>query len=220
MSRRVPRFHLIGPLGVLNPGAYVALAVRLAASGCDAVHLRVPELPGGDALRLARSMKREIGGSGTMRLFVNDRLDVAALAGADGVQLGERSFDPRDARRLIASDVLVGRSIHDLEGAKAAESAGADFVMAGHVYDTESKPDEPGRGLDWLSEIATDVTVPVIAIGGITAARVGEVLAAGAYGIAVGRELLAASDPVNVARRIAQQIERHGGDESATGNTD
>lgn len=220
MTRAIPRFHLIGPLGVLSPSAYVALAVRLAGSGCDAVHLRVPELPGGDALRLSRAMKREISGSSEMRLIVNDRLDVAALAGADGVQLGERSFDPRDARRLIGNEMLIGRSIHDTDGARAAEQAGANYVIAGHVYDTLSKPDEPGRGIDWLAEVSGAVSIPVIAIGGITADRVPEVLDAGAYGVAVGRELLEAQNPGDIAKRISQAIGRHGGNHDETGKTD
>ena len=85
--------------------------------------------------------------AGDAALIVNDRLDVALVAGADGVQLGERGFTVEDARRLLPSGVLIGRSVHDVAGARPAAKAGADYLLAGHIFDTPSKQGTPGRGL-------------------------------------------------------------------------
>ncbi|MFW6075785.1 MAG: thiamine phosphate synthase [Chloroflexota bacterium] len=202
----VPRLHLIGPLDVVRPAEYATIAVRAARGGCDAVHLRIPEFAGGDFLRIALSIKRELSLVDGSKLIVNDRLDVAYLAGSDGVQLGERSFDVPQARRIVGTGALVGRSIHGIDGAKRAEEDGASFVIAGHIFTTPSKEGEPGRGVDWLGEIAGQLSIPVIAIGGITVSNVPDVMEAGAHGVAVARELLQAEDPTQIARRIRQHF--------------
>lgn len=206
----VPRLHLIGPLGLVKPVEFLGVATRAAAGGCRAVHLRVRDLTGGDALRMARSLRRELAAYSGTKLIVNDRLDVALLANADGVQLGERSFEVEDARQLIGAQKLIGRSIHDVQGAQNAEEAGASFLIAGHIYDTPSKEGEPGRGLDWLAEIVSAVEIPVIAIGGINVKRLPEVLSTGAHGVALGRELLTAADPHEIAKRTIRTIEQEG----------
>ncbi len=116
----------------------------------------------------------------------------------------------QQARTLLGPDVLIGRSIHDLAGALRAEADGADYLLAGHVFATGSKPDQPGRGVEWIADLAGNVSVPIIAIGGITRERTEAVLQAGAYGVAMGREILAASDPTAVAREIRSRIEQRG----------
>jgi thiamine-phosphate diphosphorylase len=191
----VPRLHLIGPL-VVEPNDYPRIAAAAIQGGCDAVHLRVPAGTTEDVLALARTLRAL---SRDTVLIVNDRLDVAIVAGADGVQLGERGFTVEDARRVLPPAALIGRSVHDIEGARAAADAGADYLLAGHIFDTPSKQGTPGRGLGWLAELAQAVQVPVIALGGITSERIPAVLAAGAHGVALGRELLSADDPMRAA---------------------
>lgn len=204
----VPRLHLVGPLGITRPVDYLGIATRAAAGGCDAIHLRVREMAGGDLLRLARSLQRELDAHPDVMLIINDRVDVALLCNADGVQLGERSFDVDDARRLTGDRLLIGRSIHNVDGARRAAEVGADYLLAGHIYDTPSKEGQPGRGLEWLAEVAGAVEIPVIAIGGITIDRLPDVLAAGAHGVALGRELLESADPYATSQRLRQTIER------------
>ena len=177
---QIPRLHLIGPLASVKPVDFLGIATRAADGGFEAVHLRIHSLSGGDLLRMARSMRRELATRPGTILIINDRVDVALLTGADGVQLGERGFNVADARRLVGERMLVGRSIHNIEGAKRAEEQGASYLIAGHVYETRSKEGEPGRGIDWLEEITGSVDIPVIGIGGITLERIPEVLAAGA----------------------------------------
>jgi thiamine-phosphate diphosphorylase len=198
--RSMPRLHLIGPL-ITDPADYPAIAEAAVRGGCDAVHVRIPGGSADDLLALARTIRSVIGDAA---LIVNDRLDVALLAGADGVQLGERGFSVEDARQLLPPTMLIGRSVHDIDGARVATAAGADYLLAGHIFDTPSKQEIPGRGLDWLADLVAALPVPVIALGGITVERVPLVVETGAYGVALGRELLRSPDPTASARQIAR----------------
>jgi thiamine-phosphate pyrophosphorylase len=199
---QVPRLHLIGPLDGLTAAEYAEIASAAAQGGVDGVHVRLPGAATDEVLALARVIGRIAG----VALMVNDRLDVALAADAKGVQLGERSFAVGDARRVLGDDVLIGRSVHDLDGALRAAGEGADYLLAGHVFATPSKDGLPGRGLEWLAEITAGVHVPVIALGGITVERIPAVMAAGAFGVALGLELLRAEDPAKAARAAMRAI--------------
>lgn len=206
MTRRtVPRLHLIGPLDAISLERYYEVAAAVSAGGVEAVHLRLPGEPGG-VVKEAASRLLEVFDQHRTLLFINDRVDVAALLGLPA-QLGERSLTASEARTMLGPRQLIGRSVHDANGALAAERDGADFVVAGHVYDTPSKDAQPGRGLPWLRELCAGVSTPVIAIGGITSARIPDVLAAGAYGVAVGRELLLSADPFGAAIQLRNHLE-------------
>ena len=204
-ARPAPRLHLVRPLDVVADDAYVEVAIAAARGGVDAVHVRLPGRPAADVLAIARALREQL--PPAVAVIVNDRLDVALAAGVDGVQLGEHGLPVADARSVAADRLLIGRSVHDLDGARRAAATGADYLLAGHVYATTSHAGEPGRGLDWLREIAA-VAVPVIAIGGITAERIGEVMAAGAWGVALGREILLAGDPGAAARAAWERLAR------------
>lgn len=209
MKRAVPRIHLVGPLdGVVLPEAYPAVAALAADAGVDAVHARLPGMAGGDVFRLAQELDVRLRNSPHTTLFVNDRVDVAVLVKAGGVHLGERSLTLAQARALVSDEVLIGRSVHDVAGAIQAQEQGADFLMAGHVFTTGSKPGQPGRGVEWITELAESVSIPIVAIGGISVGRVRSVINAGAWGIAMGREILTAPDPAAVVRAICEEIEQ------------
>ena len=132
--------------------------------------------------------------------------DVALIVGAEGVQLGERGLPVGEVRSLVGPGCLIGRSVHDVRGALAAAQDGADYVVAGHIFATGSKPGIPGRGLEWLRSITEAAPVPTIAIGGITEGNVEAVLAAGAYGVATS-SILAASDAGERLARMLARIE-------------
>jgi thiamine-phosphate diphosphorylase len=126
-------------------------------------------------------------------VFVNGRPDIAAGLGAHGVQLGARDLTPEDARRVLGRG-WIGRSVHGMEEATMAVAEGADFLVVGNIYVTASHPGRGAAGLDLITRTA-GLGKPVIAIGGITAERVQEVKAAGAYGVAAIRALWMAPDP-------------------------
>jgi thiamine-phosphate diphosphorylase len=197
----VPRLHLIGPL-VVDPADYPRIAAAAARGGCDAIHVRLPRGVTAETLTTVRAIQAAV----HTTVIVNDRLDVALVSGAGGVQLGEQSITVAEARRLLPDDVLIGRSVHDLDGARQAAKSGASYLLAGHIFDTDSKAGTPGRGLDWLAALVAAVEIPVIALGGITVERIPAVMVAGAYGVALGRELLLADDPAQAARSAAEAL--------------
>lgn len=206
MTVPVPRLHLISDRALCPLARFPHVARRAVEAGVDAVHLREKDLPGGALLEAARGLARALGNDAT--LIINERVDVALVVAAGGVQLGEAAMSPRDARALLGARVLIGRSVHDAAGAERAAVEGADFVLAGHVYPTRSKPGQPPRGPDFIREIVAAAQRPVIAIGGITPERVPEVLQAGAHGVAVISGILGAEDPAAAARAFAEALER------------
>ncbi len=169
-------------------------AIRAAVeNGADWVQVRDHRAAARDLLDLTADIIAVCRPRG-VRVAVNDRVDVALAVGADGVQLGGRSL-PIGLVRQVAPALEIGASVHGVETALAAEANGADWITFGHVYATPSHPDEPPRGLAVLEQVARSVKLPVIAIGGIGNERVGDVLAAGAAGIAVISAILRAADP-------------------------
>jgi thiamine-phosphate pyrophosphorylase len=160
----------------------VQQAQHATAAGIDLIQVREPDLPGGVLASLVAAIVDLTRGTRT-RVVVNDRLDVASVAGADGVHLRGDSFDWRAVRRLMPPPFVIGCSVH---GVVEAESAsGADYLIAGTLWSTASKAaGQPLLGVEGLSRIVAATRVPVLAIGGVTADCIGEVAATGAAGIA------------------------------------
>ena len=132
------------------------------------------------------SRAAEITRGTSTRLLVNDRFDVARAAGADGVHLTESSLSPRVVRETCGEEFVIGVSTHSLESARAARDGGADFVVFGPVFETESKRAYgPPQGLEKLREVATALAgFPVLAIGGITIDNAESCFEVGASGFA------------------------------------
>ena len=164
------------------------------------MQLREKDLPGGQLLELAGKLRRVTEGSAL--LFVNGRVDVALACGADGVQLGEDAFPVEAARRVAGERLIVGRSVHSLEGALEAEEVGADFLVVGTVFPTGSHPDGDTVGPQLLSEVAKRVRIPFLGIGGIHAGNLRRVMAEGASGAAVISAILSAPDPHEAAAQL------------------
>jgi thiamine-phosphate pyrophosphorylase len=185
--------------------ALVAACVR---AGLPAVQVREKELAARDLAELCRQMLAEIL-PGRCLLVVNDRVDVALAVGAGAVQRTSMSLTVREIKGIVKSDLLVGASVHSLEESVEAESAGADWLTFGPIYDTPSKrPYGPPQGLAALERVTRAVRIPVVAIGGITPERVGEVRSAGAHGVAAISAILAADDPPGAVRRFLEALAR------------
>lgn len=175
-------------------------------AGVKAVQLRERDLPARELLDLARAL-RALTRSHGARLLINDRIDLVLAVGADGVHLRADSLPVAAARRLLGPDRLIGQSVHRVEDVSMAEAEGADFAVLGPVYDTPSKRAYgPPIGLRPFEE-TRDCRIPVLAIGGITAARVGELRRAGARGIAVISSVLAAASPHAATRELLKTLE-------------
>ncbi|HUE76139.1 MAG TPA: thiamine phosphate synthase [Chloroflexota bacterium] len=184
-------------------GVVVDEAVR---GGITAIHLRDRDLPARDMVRLAVSLREVI--AGRALLFVNDRVDVALASAADGVQLGESSLPVADARRVAGQRLLLGRSVHSLDGACRAADDGADFVVLGTIFASRSHPGQAGAGVALVRSVRDVVRVPIIAIGGIDERNAGEVMRAGADGVAVISAILGSDDVLAATRRLAAVVER------------
>ena len=169
-----------------------------------AVHARGRMLSGREHYDLAIRLSARAPARPNVRLFVNDRLDIALAARADGVQFSRSGLLPEDARR-IAPDWWIGCSVHSLEEARTARDWGADYLLAGPVYHTATHPTAAPLGIGALRDIAR-LGLPVIAIGGITAARAREAAAAGAYGVAAIRAIWDAPDPGETARGLLEAV--------------
>ena len=179
---------------------------RALDGGVNMVHLREKELAGGPLLELARALRRVT--EGRALLFVNERVDVAVACGADGVQLGEDGLSVAAARRVAGPGMLVGRSVHSVEGAITAEGLGADFLLVGTVFPTDSHSRAAPAGTGLLARVAERVGIPFAGIGGITATNVGLVMEAGATGAAVISAVLGVEDPNRAAQDLRQAMDR------------
>jgi thiamine-phosphate pyrophosphorylase len=178
------------------------------AAGLRAVQLREKDIEVRALLTLADTL-RELTRRHGARLIVNDRADVALAAGADGVQRTHTSLPVSALRGITPAGFLVGASVHSEAEARAATAQGADFLVFGPVYDTPSKRRYgPPQGPAALEAVAHAVDRPVLAVGGLTPARVPEVLAAGAAGVAVIGGIYAAARPGDATKAFLDALGR------------
>jgi thiamine-phosphate pyrophosphorylase len=184
----VPRLVLITDRTSTGGRDLVEVVSAALDAGLPAVQLRDKDLPGRALFMLAERLRATTARSGAL-LFVNDRLDVALAVGADGVHLGGGSMPAPVVRAMLDADALIGVSTH----APGESPDAADFLFFGPVYATPAKTG--AQGVDRLRAAVAAVSLPVLAIGGVTPARVAEVSSAGAAGVAVIRAILAAPDP-------------------------
>ena len=183
------------------------LAGRAAAAlaglppGTAAIHLREKDLGGRDLLALARTLAA-VCHAHRQVLLVNDRLDVAVAAGADGVHLPAAGLPPADARRLLGPGALVGVSCHSAADVSRALAGGASYATFSPIHDTPSKrPYGPPLGVAALRD-AVRLGLPLVALGGIDAPRAAEARTAGAAGVAAIRAWLVGGDPAGAVRAL------------------
>jgi thiamine-phosphate pyrophosphorylase len=202
-AERIPLLHAVTDDAVVARAGFLERAGEvLAAGGTDvALHLRAPGASGRTLYGLAARLAELAAGTGSL-LLVNDRVDVA-LAVAHGVQLGRRSLPVGDAWRLIGGRWPIGASVHDADEARDAAAAGADFLLAGAVYPTGTHPGRPGAGVRLIESVA-GLGIPVIAIGGVTPERAGELRRAGAAGMAAIRGIWGAPSPADAVQRFIE----------------
>jgi thiamine-phosphate diphosphorylase len=191
--RPLPRVHAITDAAIMSDADFGIRAAAIAAAGAPvALHVR-DRAATGARLTAVASRVLALARPPEAAVFVNARPDIAASTGAHGVQLGSGDLAPAEARRVMIQG-WIGCSVHTVSDANEAAAGGADFLMVGNIYDTLSHPDHPGAGLGLITEAAR-LGLPVIAVGGVTAQRAGELKAAGAYGVAAIRSLWWAPDP-------------------------
>jgi len=180
---------------------FVAAVEAVVGGGADAVQLREKDLADSELVALAGHL-REVT-RGRALLLVNGPPAVAEAAEADGVHLPEDASMPARPR----PGFLVGRSVHSAEAARRAEAEGADYLIAGPVYGTRSHADVAPSGVALIGDVARAVRLPVLAIGGVTAERAGEVVRAGSSGVAVISAVLGQPAPRAAAEALRRALE-------------
>ncbi|HWA98921.1 MAG TPA: thiamine phosphate synthase [Pirellulales bacterium] len=185
--------------------AFQTLVRQLVAHGVDVIQLRDKQLADGALLgraRLLRSLTR-----GTSTLFVmNDRPDLAVLAGADGVHVGQDELSVAEVRRIVGSAMLVGVSTHTIEQARQAVRDGADYLGVGPVFPSTTKQFAHLAGLGFVRQVAAEIALPAFAIGGITLDNVEQVVSAGLHRVATSAAILSAHDPAAAAGDFARRL--------------
>jgi thiamine-phosphate pyrophosphorylase len=191
-------YAMVDPAGGHEP---VALARILLDAGARVMQLRLKSASGRDLLAAARAIATMCHKRGAM-LIIDNRTDIAMLAGADGVHLGQEDLPLEAARRLAGSEMIIGISTHSVEQAVVAERGGADYIGFGPMYPGGLRNNVAGKGLELLREVRAAVRIPIVAIGGITEATVPAVLAAGADACAIITDVVRAPDIAAKVRAI------------------
>ena len=177
------------------------------AGGARMVQLREKTWPSGQLLPLAERLRTRCQQSG-VTFVMNDRVDLAVVLEADGVHLGQDDLPPRLARPLLRPGMILGVSTHSVEQARRAQADGADYVAVGAMFPTQTKPDFDLVGPALVRAIRPEIHVPLVGIGGITPQNAGDVIRAGADGVAVISAVCAAPDPAAASADFLDAIRR------------
>jgi thiamine-phosphate pyrophosphorylase len=181
------------------------LARELIDAGVDMLQLRDKGLADRDLLARGRLLRRAATGSPTL-FVMNDRADLARLAEADGVHVGQEELSVREARRLVGAGALVGVSTHSVEQARAAVLAGANYIGVGPTFASGTKSFSRFTGVELLRQVAAEIRLPAFAIGGVSLTNLDQVLDAGFERVAVSGAIVRASDPVAVVREFRRRL--------------
>ena len=188
-----------------SPEAFETLAAELIRSGVDLIQLRDKQLDDRELLERARTLRQLTEGTGTL-FIMNDRPDLAVLAAADGVHLGQEELSVKDARRVVGPDMLIGVSTHSIEQARAAVLNGASYIGVGPTFPSGTKQFDNFPGLDLLKAVAAEIRLPAFAIGGINVKNLPEVLATGFRRIAVSGGVLTAEEPSKAVLQLRDML--------------
>jgi thiamine-phosphate pyrophosphorylase len=184
----------------------LACAEMLAQAGVELVQYRNKTAASRQYLETSQNLSAFFHSRG-IRFIVNDRADIAAVAGADGVHVGQQDLGVDSARAICGPQSWVGVSTHNLDQVRRAAASSADYIAIGPIFATNTKANpDPVVGTELIYAVRALTAKPIVAIGGITLARAAEVLASGADSLAVAGDILCAPDPGQRAREYLQRI--------------
>ena len=187
---------------------FLALVDDALVGGATSLQLRAKQMGGREMLAVACAMRDRCAAAGAL-FFVNDRVDVAIAAEADGVHVGVHDLPLEEARGLIGDSMVLGYSPLGLDEAAAAKGRGADYVGLGPVFGTASKVDAQAKlGLEALAQQIRAAELPSVGIGGIDAQNAASVIRAGADGVAVISAIQDADDPTRATGALASEVQR------------
>ena len=200
------RLYLICGEG-LTPEETLRKAALALDGGVTAVQLRVKSWTARECLRTAEELK-ELCRAHRALFLVNDRLDIALAAGADGVHLGQSDLPVSRARMLTGDNFIIGATARTKEQVAEAQSSGADYIGCGAAFGTATKKDASVIGPESIKNTLSSAVIPSVAIGGINTENIASLAGCGACGAAVSGALLNACDPKAEAQRLINEIDR------------
>ena len=207
--KHIPGLYAIIDTRALAGRSHTEVASQVIRGGAKTIQLRDKLQSKKELLPIAQQLKN-LCTAHKVLFIINDYLDLALAVDADGLHLGQNDLPIRIARKLLPIDKILGCSTTTVDQATAAETEGADYVAVGSMYPTSSKETAKVVGLERLRQIRQAVTLPLVAIGGITKDNVAEVMAAGADSVAVISAILQTESPQDAARQIADRLEYKG----------
>jgi thiamine-phosphate pyrophosphorylase len=184
---------------------FTTLVSSLVDAGVELIQLRDKQLTDRELIDRAHRLRELTRGTETLAI-INDRPDIASLAGADGVHVGQEELAVKDARTIVGLRALVGVSTHSIEQARAAVIDGANYIGVGPTFPSTTKAFDAFAGLELMQAVAAEIRLPAFAIGGITLENIGDVLAAGTTGVAVGAAIIESDDPAAAAREFIRRL--------------
>lgn len=182
-------------------GPWLQVAEHAIAGGADCLQLREKSLESGELLHRAQSLVTLCRKHGVISI-INDRPDIAIMAGADGVHVGQGDLPCREVRKLVGTGKIVGVSTHCIDHARAAVMDGADYIGVGPIFHSPTKPRDFLPGLDYARHVAETIKLPAVAIAGITEENVAQVMATGLRAVAVTAAVVGSDDPRAAASRL------------------
>ncbi len=190
----------------LASGPMLETARAALRGGAQMLQLREKEMPNREFLGLARALRDLTAESGTL-LVINDRVEVAALTGADGAHQGQEDLPVAEARRILGPEALVGVSTHSEAEVRRAEAEGADYIGVGPLFATRTKEHRAAVGLEFVRTAARATRLPGFAIGGVNRSTLDRVLDAGATRVAACTGIIAEPDPERAARWFRERVD-------------
>ena len=207
MTKRIGKLHVLTDTELQSRFSHVQLTEMAIVGGADTIQFRHKKGSTREMIEIAQQMKRLCAENGVI-FIVNDRIDVAIAANADGVHLGQNDFPIPLARKLLGKDKIIGGSAATMEEAEKCLADLADYVGFGPVFPTGSKDDAgPVSGIDTLKRIVEAIPLPIIAIGGIDEGNVPDVIQAGAHGIAVISAVCCRKDPRQATQGLYDSLD-------------
>lgn len=202
----LPKLYVILDEALLA-GSVGEYAYELAAAGVRWLQYRHKVVPARELLNTSRRLVSILSQNGAS-LIVNDRPDIAALAGAAGVHVGQEDLEVEQARAIVGRDMRVGVSTHNVEQFRRAAATSADYIAVGPIFATSSKANpDPVVGPEFIRQVRPLTKKPIVAIGGITLERTRDVLSAGADSLAVISDILRAGEPGERARQYLEILD-------------
>jgi thiamine-phosphate pyrophosphorylase len=206
VSRPDWRVYVIADATRARGRSHLEIAEAAIRGGATVIQLRMKDEPARRMVETARRLATLCQTAG-VTFIVNDRVDVAMIVAADGVHVGQDDLPAEDVRRLVGGGILLGVSAATVQEARAAESAGADYIGVGAIYATATKADAGAPvGLARIRDLRRAVGLPLVAIGGITADNAAKVITAGAQGVAVVSGVTLAEDMAAAARLVRREV--------------